>query len=483
MLESIRKYQKILMGILLLLILPSFVFLGVESYMGDIGKDTTLVKIDGANITRQELDNAVKARADRLQQQGRKLDSAMLNSAPFKQTVLSEIIEQRLLAYEIKSLKLQVTPEALAKDLTQIPEIRSLYKDGQFDAARYKQLLASNQMTIDQFENGRRYELLSRQVLTSVLATGISSRKVAEKISQAFEVEREVQVLRFSPSDFISKVKPTPEELDAFYQANISAFQSPEMVDVELVLLVANAKDDPKDFAEKADLFANMAYEQPDSLKPVAERLKLNIQIVKGITRAGAKGLPADHPLNSPKLLASVFNSDAIKSRRNIEAQEISPGKIVVARVANHQAQTALPLSAVQAEVNKQVSIRLAGELASKSAQEKLESAKKSPQDAAGFSPAKLVSRNKPADLNAPAMDAVMSLDVAQLPAVVSAPINGGGMAIYRVTKIQQPLKVDPKLRAEQAQQIAQLSAQAEGAIYFDSVRANSGLKQVNQVK
>jgi hypothetical protein len=38
-------------------------------------------------------------------------------------------------------------------------------------------------------------------------------------------------------------------------------------------------------------------------------------------------------------------------------------------------------------------------------------------------------------------------------------------------------------MRAEQAQQIAQLSAQAEGAIYFDAVRVNSGLKQVNQVK
>ena len=37
--------------------------------MQDIGKDSTLVKVDGAAITRQELDNAVKLRADRLQQQ------------------------------------------------------------------------------------------------------------------------------------------------------------------------------------------------------------------------------------------------------------------------------------------------------------------------------------------------------------------------------------------------------------------------------
>ncbi|MEY4625214.1 MAG: hypothetical protein RL061_739 [Pseudomonadota bacterium] len=483
MLESIRKYQKLLMGLLLLLILPSFVFLGVETYMRDLGKDTDLVKIDGQSITRQELDNAVKARADRLQQQGRKADSAMLNSVPFKQSVLNELMQQRLLAFEIKSLKLKITPETLAKDLTQIPEIRALYKDGQFDTQRYKQLLAGNQMTVDQFENGRRYELLSRQVITSVLATGISSRKVAEKISQAFETEREVQVMRFAPADFISKVTPTQQDLDAFYQANINAFQAPEMIDVELVVLLGNAKDDPKAFAEKADLFANMAYEQPDSLKPVADRLKLAIQSVKGVTRGGARGLPADHPLNNPKLLAAVFSDDAIKNRRNIEAQEVSPGKIVVARVSNHQAQAALPLSAVQTEVKKQVSLRLADELASKVAQEKLQALQKNPAEATGFSSAKWVSRNKPTDLNAPAMDAIMAPEVSKLPVVVSAPLNGGGLAIYRVTKIQQPIKSDSKLRVEQAMQLAQLGTQAEGATYFDGVRERAGLKQINQVK
>ena len=128
MLESIRKYKKILMGLLLLLILPSFIFLGVEGYMRDISKETDLVKVDGVSITRQELDNAVKMRADRLQQQGRKLDSAVLNSVPFKQTVLSEIVQQRLLAYEIKSLKLTVSPETLAKDLTQIQKLELYIK-------------------------------------------------------------------------------------------------------------------------------------------------------------------------------------------------------------------------------------------------------------------------------------------------------------------------------------------------------------------
>jgi peptidyl-prolyl cis-trans isomerase D len=228
MLESIRKYQKILMGLLLLLILPSFVFLGVESYMQDIGKDSALVKVDGAAITRQELDNAVKLRADRLQQQQGRVDSALVNSVPFKQSVLNEIIQQRLLAYEMKALKLSISPEALARDLTQIPEIKALYNNGQFDAERYKKILASNNLTVDQFESGRRYELMSRHVLTAVVATGIGSRKVAEQVSTALETEREVQVLRFSPNDFVSKVNPSQQDIESFYQSNINTYQAPE---------------------------------------------------------------------------------------------------------------------------------------------------------------------------------------------------------------------------------------------------------------
>ncbi len=483
MLESIRKYQKILMGLLLLLILPSFVFLGVESYMQDIGKDTNLVKVDGVPITRQELDNAVKLRADRLQQQQGRVDAAFVNSVPFKQAVLSEIVQQRLLAYEVKALKLAISPEALARDLTQVPEIKALYQNGKFDAERYKQLLASNKLTVDQFENGRRYELMTRHALTAVVATGIGSRKVAEQVSIAYETEREVQALRFSPKDFLSKVSPSQQDLESFYQGNINAYQSPEQVDVEFVMLTADAKADINAFSEKADLFANMAYEQPDSLKPVADRLKLSIQSAKNVTRGGLRGAGADHPLNQPKLLAAIFSDDAIKNRRNIEALELAPGKIVSARVTAHSPQAALPLNAVMAEVKNQVSLRMVQDLAVKTGQDKLQALQKNPNEATGFAGAKWVSRNKPTDLTANAMDAVMSVNAQQLPAVVSASGNDGGLVIYRVTKIQQPSQVDAKLRANQARQVADLSTQSEAATYFESVKQRAGVKQINSVK
>ena len=380
------------------------------------------------------------------------------------------------------ALKLAVSNETLSKELMQIPEIRVLYKDGQFDNQRYKQLLANNGMTVDQFESGRRYDLLSRQALTSVLATGIGSRKVAEKISQAFETEREIQAIRFSPADYVSKVSPAQKDLEAFYQANINAYQSIEHVDVEFVLLAASPKEDGKLFAEKADMLANMAYEQPDSLKPVADRLKLTIQSVKNVTRGGVKGA-ADHPLNNPKLLAAIFSDDAIKNHKNIEAQEIGVGKVVVARVLAHQPKAALPLEAVLSDVKRQVSLRMAEEMAVQAGRAKFDVLQKTPAEVTGFGPAKWVSRNKPADLTAIAMDAVMGVDANKLPAVVAANANGGGVTIYRVSKIQQPMNPDPKMRATQAQQITQLGMQAEAAGYFESVRDRASVKLINQVK
>ena len=125
----------------------------------------------------------------------------------------------------------------------------------------------------------------------------------------------------------------------------------------------------------------------------------------------------------------------------------------------------------------------MAQELAIKTGQERFETLQKNPSESAGFTVGKWVSRNKPTDLTDSGMDAVMSVNSKQLPVVVSAQANDGGFAIYRVNKVQQPLQSDSKLRANQARQVADLSAQTEAAAYFESVKERAGVKQVNSVK
>jgi peptidyl-prolyl cis-trans isomerase D len=64
-------------------------------------------------------------------------------------------------------------------------------------------------------------------------------------------------------------------------------------------------------FAETAEAFTNGVYEQSDSLKPVADKLKLEIKTASELQRKeipGAKGV-----LANPKFLAAVFSADSLE--------------------------------------------------------------------------------------------------------------------------------------------------------------------------
>src|SRR5256712_10095985 len=68
-----------------------------------------------------------------------------------------------------------------------------------------------------------------------------------------------------------------------------------------------------KRFAEAAEAFSNLVYEQPESLGPAAERFKLIVQHARGGTRQSAP-VPG---LNNARLLAARFSDGSSKNRRN----------------------------------------------------------------------------------------------------------------------------------------------------------------------
>ena len=479
MFDTVRKHQKLLQLVLMLFIVPSFAMFGISSYSSFMDKETDLVKINGKPITAQEVDNAAKRQAERV---GGNLQIAQ--SLQFRQAILNELLQQRILGYAVNDLRLQVGKDALVKSLQNIPQIRALYKpDGTFDDVRFKQLLANNGLNEEQFYAGQAFDLKISQLVNSVARTEIGSPKLSEIISTLYETERQVQALPFEAKSFLAKVNPSQEELQNFYNANASLFESPEFIDVEYIVLKADPKEDAKVFSEKADQFANMTYDQSDSLKPVAEKLKLNIQSQKGVTRSGLGGVSRDHPLANPKVIQSLFGDEALKNKRNIEAVQTAPGVFVSARVVIfHPAQT-LPFKDVAGEVKRQVSQRAAEKLAVAAASERYAELQKDPKNATGFGSAVWVSRNKPANLVGSALDDVMSTNPDKLPAYISVGNPGVGATLYRVDQIRQPTGVDAKVHKAQSQQIQALAAQSEFAGFMAYWRDTAKVKTINPLK
>ena len=479
MFDTVRKHQKILQLVLMLFIVPSFVLFGISGYSSFMDKETDLIKINGKPITAQEVESAAKRQAERVGG-----NAQIAQSLQFRQAILSELMQQRILGFAVYDLRLQVGKEALIKSLQNIPQIRALYRqDGSFDDQRFKQLLANNGMNEEQFYAGQSYDLKIQQLVGSVVRTELASPKISEVISSLYETEREVQTLQFNAKDYLSKVSPSPEELQAFYDANTRLFESPELIDIEYIVLKVSPNEDPKVFGERADQFANMTYDQSDSLKPAADKLKLSIQSQKNVTREGISGLGKDHPLSNPKVVQSLFGDEAIKNKRNTEALQTSPGVFVSARVVTfHPAQT-LPFKDVAVEVKRQVSQRAAEKLATAAAAEKFTALQKDPQNSSGFASPVWVSRNKPGNLLGQTMDEVMSVNPDKLPAVVSVSNPGIGIIIYRIDQVRQPSGGDAKIHKAQAQQIQALSAQSEFAGFMAYWRDAAGVKVINPLK
>ncbi len=188
-----------------------------------------------------------------------------------------------------------------------------------------------------------------------------------------------------------------------------------------------------KKFAENADAFNNLVYEQSDSLKPAAERYKLKLSASGWLAREAA---PGDGVLAHPKLRAALFSPDSIQQRRNTDAVEVAAGVLVAARVAEHQAEAQRPFEEVKAEVERRLVQREAAALAHKEGAEKLALLAKGGDAGLQWGAPRTVSRRDAQGLPMPALRKIMTVDAAKLPAHAGLDFGDKGYAIYRVSKV-----------------------------------------------
>ncbi len=87
------------------------------------------------------------------------------------------------------------------------------------------------------FTQQLRQELAMQQVLSGVTSTALAPAGTA-KLSLDVILERhEVQLQRFDPAAYRTRVSPTDADIEAFYKANDALFRAPEQATIEYVML------------------------------------------------------------------------------------------------------------------------------------------------------------------------------------------------------------------------------------------------------
>jgi peptidyl-prolyl cis-trans isomerase D len=223
-----------------------------------------------------------------------------------------------------------------------------------------------------------------------------------------------------------------------------------------------------KRFADAAVEFTNTVYEQADSLKPAADKLKLEVHTAKGVQRTPLAG--ATGPLASAKFLEALFAGDTLRNKRNTEAIETGPNQLVSGRIVQYVPAAMRPLADVTPSIKEKLTAVQAAALARKDGEARLAALRQAPQTDLGVA-AQTVSRMQGKDLPRPLIDAALKAPVDALPAVVGVDLGDQGYAVVKVTKIlgRDPVAADAK---QASAQYAQAWGAAEGQAYYAALKS-----------
>lgn len=235
MFEFIRAHTRLGLGLLLLLIIPSFIFFGVEGYarFNDAASEA-VAKVDGQKVSRAEWDEAHRRFIENQRRQEPTADTTSLDTAERRRETLDGIVRERVLMTAATKMNLFPSDARMKRLFDSDPQYAGLRGP---DGLISREALVGMGLTPALFDQRLRQELGLRQVVAGVLQTAPASAVPATAALDAFMQSRSVQLQRFDPAAYREQVQVSDADIEAYYKANTAKFQAPEQARIEYVLL------------------------------------------------------------------------------------------------------------------------------------------------------------------------------------------------------------------------------------------------------
>ncbi len=234
MFDFVRDNTRIVLGALLLLIIPSFVFFGVEGYTQfRDGSNASVASVDGRSITRAEWERAHQRAIDRLRRENPEA-AANAESDNARRDTLDALLRERVLDAAGRALHLAPADDRLRRLFASDPQFAGLRNP---DGSVNRELLATQGLSSEAFAAQLRGDLAAQQVLAGVARTAVATPAIADATLNPLLQRREVQVQRFAPADYRAQVKPTDAEIEAYYTQNTAKFRAAEQAQIEYLVL------------------------------------------------------------------------------------------------------------------------------------------------------------------------------------------------------------------------------------------------------
>lgn len=225
-------------------------------------------------------------------------------------------------------------------------------------------------------------------------------------------------------------------------------------------------------FAELAEKFSNMVYEQSDTLKPAAALVGMPLQQSAWLTK-GQAGMP---PWTG-KALQEIFSEEVLKNKRNSAAVEVAPNTLLAVRLLEHKAASVRPLQEVSEGVRQKLMRQQALELTIKQGKIVLAQLQRGEKVNLRWEKAVSATREKHTGLDGNLVRQVFQVNASKLPAYVAVENAQGGYTLARVESVKDVAAVDEASRAKYSQQVRQLTGDELFQAYLADTKNRADIK------
>ncbi|QFT09218.1 peptidylprolyl isomerase [Vibrio sp. THAF190c] len=289
MMDRLREgVNSIAVKIILGLIILSFVFAGVGSYITG-GGNNAAAKVGNTEIGRGEFEQAYQNERNRMQSQLGDYFSQMLADPAyvesFRKSVLDRMINDVLLEQQAESLGLRISDSQIRTMILEMPQFQTA---GQFDQEVYQAALRRAGFGPESFAEYMRRDLMRNQLVTALQGSEFVLQGEIDTQSRLIAQTRDIRTVTLSVAELAKSVELTEEEISEYYQQNPLAYTRPEQAKVSYIELSAEAL---KGQIQVSDEQAEQYYQEHLDKYSTEEQRKVSHILVQGDDEAKAQAI------------------------------------------------------------------------------------------------------------------------------------------------------------------------------------------------
>lgn len=313
MMDNLRAASNnVVLKIILALIILSFILTGVGNYLVG-GSGDYAAKVNGQEIGRAQLEQAVQNQRSRLQQQLGDQFSALAGSDGYMQQLrqesLNNLIDVTLLDQYSKKLGIAVSDQQIKDAIFATPQFQT---NGRFDNAKYLQSIQSMGYSADNFAQLMKQQLISQQLEQAYGQTDFILPVESTTLGALILQTRDVHTATLDTDTLAAKQQVTDAEVQAFYDQNKNNFLSPEQVKVSYIEMDAAAMQGKADVSD-ADISAY--YDQHKNEFGQPERRRYSVIVLKNQADADAVATQLKSGSDFAEL-AQTKSTDALSAKQ-----------------------------------------------------------------------------------------------------------------------------------------------------------------------